>query len=209
MTSRRTGPAIVVALALAGLALAGCSSAPEAAAPSASAPGAGASGSAPATTPPAASPAPSAPAEVPAASASADPVQQWCEAYAAISGYLASAGTTPEAAPDTLKALDSFNQLWTYAGEVQFLTPDEVAANTRAVAAYAAIIQLVAGGAGQDSPEVTAASTELTTITDADRPLLEATASKVVGLCGAPSGAPTAPTESATPVGPAAPSPAP
>lgn len=183
MGSHRTGSATVagLVLALVALVLAGCSSAPEAAASAASSPQAASAGSSP-------TPAPTEPA-----AASDDPAKDWCDAYSQISGDLASAGTSPDSAADTLTTLDSFDLLWTLAGKAEFLTPDEVAANSRAVAAYAAIIRLVADGAAQDSPEVKAASADLTAVTDADRELLKSSAGKVVALCGAPSGAPTAP----------------
>jgi len=125
--------------------------------------------------------------DLPLPTAVGDPVDQWCTAYANITSVLADAGTSPEKATTALTVLDRFGELWASASQLEFIEPDEAAANQRAVAKYAAIIQLVANGAAEDSAEVQAAANDLTAATEADHALLQSSAGKVLGMCGSPS----------------------
>ncbi len=169
----------VLGLALVGAT--GCNSAAQSAATE-SAPAAAAS-ALPSELP---SAAPSELEALPLPSAVGDPVEQWCTAYANITSVLADAGTSPEKATTALTVLDRFGELWASASELEFINPDEAAANQRAVGKYGAIIELMAAGAEEDSAEVKAASEELTTSTEADHALLQSSAGKVLGMCGTP-----------------------
>jgi hypothetical protein len=167
----------VLGLALVGAA--GCNSASQSAATApASAP------TAVATVAP--SQAPSELEDLPIPSAVGDPAEQWCTAYANITSVLADAGTSPEKAATALTVLDRFGELWASASQLEFINPDEAAANQRAVGRYGVIIQLMAAGAAEDSAEVKAASDELTASTEADHALLQSSAGKVLGMCGSP-----------------------
>lgn len=125
----------------------------------------------------AASPAASAAASLDAVTA------KWCTEYSAITDELAQSGTTQAEAQSALKALTRFDALWVAAGDQGYISAEEVAANQSAVAAFGALVQLVAGGAAADSPEVGMARTNLAAVTDKDNALLVSSTNKVVVLC--------------------------
>lgn len=167
--------------------LAGCSSSSGSdAVSSAAAPVA----SATAAASPAAS-APSAPSASSAASGSAAPrdaaTQAWCDDYSSVAGTLASSTTSAADAKLAVGAINAFEQLWVDGADRGYVTPEEMAANQRAIAAFKAVITLYANGAAADSPELTAAQAELSTVTGKDRELLLSTDKKVLALCTVPS----------------------
>jgi hypothetical protein len=125
------------------------------------------------------------------ASASADALDQWCNSYSVITGVLAESGTTSAGADKALMALDRFTKLWKLAGESELIGPDETNANLRAVLVYREVIQLLADGKAEDSPEVLAAKEKVTTTTQNDHDLLQSSAGKILGVCGKPSASPT------------------
>ena len=118
------------------------------------------------------------------AAASLDPATaKWCTEYSAITDELAQSGTSQAEAQSALKALTRFGALWVAGGEQGYLSAEEVAANQRAVAAFGALVQLVAGGAAAESTEVGMARTNLAAVTDKDNALLVSSTNKVVVLC--------------------------
>jgi hypothetical protein len=125
------------------------------------------------------------------ASPSADALTQWCNSYAVITQVLADSGTTSAGAPKALLALDRYAKLWQLAGESEIIGPDETNANLRAVTLYRKVIQLLADGAAENSPDVEAAKTTLSESTQNDHDLLASSAGAVLGLCGAPTASPT------------------
>jgi hypothetical protein len=126
------------------------------------------------------------------ASPSADALQEWCNSYSSISSVLAESGTTSSGAGKALLALDRFAKLWQLAGEAEILSPDETNANLRAVIVYRDVIQLLADGADENGPEVTAAKEKVTAATQQDHDLLQSSAGKILGICGTATPAPSA-----------------
>lgn len=142
----------------------------------------------------------SAPASAPALATTAAPSatgedaqQQWCTAYASITKQLSRQGVTPAEAKASLAALESFDQLWAAGANLGLVSAEETAANHRAIVAYAALVTLIADGKAADSTEVSAARNNLTAVTDADKSVLQSSASKITTLCA---GARPAPSES-------------
>jgi hypothetical protein len=120
-------------------------------------------------------------------SAPTDPMKKWCQDYADITSIMAAAGTDQKSANTALSVMPQFTQLWSTAETGEIITPQEAAANKRAVEGYQAVVSLMALGADPKSPEVTAATNNLTATTEKDHALLQSSAGKVLGLCGAPS----------------------
>ena len=112
---------------------------------------------------------------------------QWCAGYSAILKVLATNGTDATAAATALATLDRFDLIWRFGARMGLVTADESDANRRAVAAYRAIMTLIAGGHSASSPEVARATANLTAITNSDRALLISSAGKVRATCGTPS----------------------
>jgi hypothetical protein len=160
-------PTTIVTLAALTLALAGCGSSTTAA-PTATTATALASASA-------------------VASASGDPIAQWCNAYTVITGVLADGMTGRPQAQKAILGLDRYAELWKTAGAGELLTPDEVNANLRAIAAYRTALNLVAAGEPESSADFTAAKDHIRTVTEDDHDVLQSSAGKVLGYCGAPS----------------------
>jgi hypothetical protein len=135
-----------------------------------------------------------------AAPASDDAITEWCNAYTVITTVL-SEGTSGKAqAEKAILGLDRYADLWKAAGQGELLTPDEVNANLRAIAAYRTVLNAVAAGKPDSSPEVKAAKEHIRTVTEDDHDVLQSSAGKVLGYCGAPTASPSAPA-SATPSG--------
>jgi hypothetical protein len=112
-----------------------------------------------------------------------DAVTQWCLDYGTITNALSNSGSEQSDAQASLATLDDFDQLWVTAEQSGYVNADEKAANQRAIVAYRAVIQLIADGAAQDSPEVIAAGTNMTATTDKDAALLDSASTKVIDLC--------------------------
>jgi hypothetical protein len=111
--------------------------------------------------------------------------EEWCTAYSTLTTSLAQASPDAAGASAALDSLVQFDRLWVAAADTNILTPEEAAANTRAVASYRAVLQAAADGQATDSPAMASARAALTAQTDDDRTVLTSSAGKVLALCGA------------------------
>lgn len=145
-----------------------------------------ASGSSGAPADPSATTAPPTASATPNSTASGAPTtQEWCASYATLTSVLSQSSSDAAGARTALQALERFDLLWGIADNMGILTPDEVAANQRAVAAYRSVMALVASGAAATSVGVTEARAALQRQTDRDHALLTSSAGKVLGVCQA------------------------
>jgi hypothetical protein len=118
------------------------------------------------------------------ASRSPDAIDDWCNSYGALIQVLSEATTSQTKAQTGVMGLDRFAQLWKLASEGEIITPDEANANLRAVGALRKVLDLIAAGQAQTSPDVVAAQSEIKTVTENDHELLQSSAGKVLALCG-------------------------
>jgi hypothetical protein len=130
----------------------------------------------------------------PTVSASDDILQQWCDAYATITGVLSEGMTSAKAAKTALLGLNRFAELWKLGANGEIVTNDEANANLRAIAAYRKVLDLVAAGTPSSSPEIAKAQDNVRVVTENDHEVLQSSAGKVLGLCGAPTASPSAST---------------
>lgn len=121
-----------------------------------------------------------------------DAIAEWCNAYTVITTVLSEGTTSPDKAKKAILGLDRYAELWKTAGQGEMLTPDEVNANLRAIAAYRTVLNLVAAGEPETSKDLTAAKEKIRTVTEGDHDVLQSSAGKVLGYCGAPTAGPTA-----------------
>lgn len=174
MTTKTAALTLALAATL-GLALAGCSSSTASDAASGSVATPSAATSAAASTSVAASP-----------SSTATPEQQWCQKYTVIATRLSQMTGEKDNSIAALPAVVAFDQLWADAATAGYLTEDESAANRRAVAAFKAVVSLIAAGSAQDSADVKKAQADMLAVTKKDDALLRSTDTKVAALCAVP-----------------------
>jgi hypothetical protein len=128
----------------------------------------------------------SASAALPSGTASDDAIAQWCNAYTVITTVLSQGTTGPDQAKKAILGLDRYAELWKTAGQGELLTPEEVNANLRAIAAYRTVLNLVAKGEPEKSAKLQEARDRIRTVTEGDHDILQSSAGKVLGYCGAP-----------------------
>lgn len=118
------------------------------------------------------------------------PKADWCATYTTITKVLAQMGDKQEAAESAIKALATFDQLWAVADDLGILTPAEVEANRRAVAAYVEVEKAIAAGA--PPAQVQQAKANLMSVTEKDREPLTSSSDRIIQTCGGVTATPSA-----------------